>query len=117
MPPQVVLAPANQPLVTLGALTLPSSRPALPPGLIPQPRVPETYQAGKFGADAMVTFSGKDAEIMNKMAQVSDILQALAMEMNQFAGVMPSTRALIKECRILSTGLQEEIEVRKGPQG
>lgn len=79
--------------------------------------MPDSYQAGKFGADAMVTFSGKDAEIMNKMAQVSAILQALAMEMNGFAGVMPSTRQLIKECRNLSTGLQEEIEIRKGPQG
>lgn len=96
---------------------LPATRPPLSLGIIPQPHVPDTYRAGKFGVDAVVSYNGRDAEIMNKMAQVSDILQAMAIELNQFTGVMSTTRALIRDCRNLSTNLQEEIEIRKGPQG
>ena len=121
-PPATIIPIPNStspPIITpLGPLILARpDRNSLPPGLIPQPLVMETYRAGKHGADSVVTFSGRDAEIMNKMAQVSDILQAMAMELNQFTGVMSTTRALIRSCRNLSTELQEEIEIRKGPQG
>lgn len=85
---------------------------------IPVPaHVPSTYIHGRFGVTAVVTMNGQDAEIMTMMSQAATLLHALAAKMNTFQGVMRSTREVIRGCRDLATSLQEEIEVRRGPQG
>jgi len=81
------------------------------------PSVPEVYRAGKFGVRAVVQMSGRDAEILTRMGNAAVLLLALANEMNQLQGFMASTRAVIKAARTLASDLQEEIEVRIGPQG
>jgi hypothetical protein len=67
--------------------------------------------------EAEVIFEGEDAVILSAMSQATTVLHALAAKMNAFQGVMPSTREVIRACRNLATLLQEEIEVRRGPQG
>ena len=101
------------------APNLPSlNLPALPPGLdLRSVVVPPSYDAGKFGASAVVTMNGRDAEILTKMGQCAMVLHAMAKEMNELQGIGDSTRRLIKGCRNLATDLLEEVEVRKGPQG
>lgn len=90
--------------------------PGLPPGMLPE-RVPETYVQRRFGVESHVQMSGQDASILTEMGQVAMLLHALAGRMNELAGHMGSTRDCIKSCRILAMTLQEEIEVRRGPQG
>jgi RNA polymerase subunit RPABC4/transcription elongation factor Spt4 len=99
------------PPLTLGSL------PALPPGMtLERAVVPESYSAGRFGADAYVQMNGRDAEILTKMNQVAMLLHALAADMNDFQGVAESTRRLIKGCRNMATEILEEVEVRRGPE-
>lgn len=95
----------------LGALAIPG----LPAGLMRPVR--EAYSHGRFGVEAEVQLNGRDADIMTKMKQTGALLHVLAQEMNNLQGHMPSTRALIKACRNLAAELQEEVEVRLGPQG
>jgi len=81
------------------------------------PPVPEVYRSHRFGATAEVTMNGSDAAILTKMQQVAVLLEALAAEMNNLQGHMPSTRDCIRQCRMLSIDLQGEVEVRLGPNG
>lgn len=78
--------------------------------------VPARYVSRKFGVEAEVVLNGQDAEILTKMGQVAALLQVLAQNMNNFQGVMDSTRRVIKACRNLAADIQEEVEVRRGPQ-
>lgn len=85
---------------------------------LPAPiEVARSYVGGKFGVTSHVAYEGRDAEILTTMSKAVTLLHALAAEMNNFQGVMPSTRRCIKGCRDLATELQEEIEERRGPQG
>jgi hypothetical protein len=102
------------------ALLVPSSAPPAMPGLpahISRSLVPEVYQAGKFGVDATVRIPALDVEILNEMASVVVILHTLASKMNNFQGISESTRHVIRQCRMLATELQDEIETRRGPLG
>lgn len=98
-------------LPNVGALSIPG----LPLGL-PVP-VREVYSHGKFGVSAEVTMNGRDADILTKMQQTAALLNVLAAEMNNLQGHMPSTREVIKGCRKMAADIQEEVEVRLGPQG
>lgn len=89
--------------------------PVLPMGL-PVP-IQESYRQNSFGVESEVIMGGRDAEILTKMQQVAALLQVLAAEMNQLQGHMPSTRDVIKGCRKLALDINEEVEVRLGPQG
>lgn len=89
--------------------------PGLPMGLPPPVR--ESYVQRSFGVESEVVLNTGDADILNKMNQAAALLQVLAAEMNKLQGHMPSTREVIKGCRKLSLELQEEVEVRLGPQG
>lgn len=95
----------------------------VPPLLsVPLPLMrPEKYPGSelqsKFGVESEVFHNQRDVGIMNKMSQLVTLLHAIAGEMNGFAGHMESTRRLMKSCRALANDLQEEIEVRRGPQG
>lgn len=89
--------------------------PAFAPGL-PAP-VKGFYNQNRFGVEAVVQLNGRDADILTKMKQAAALLHVLAQEINNFQGHMQSTRALIKSCRNLANDLQEEVEVRLGPQG
>lgn len=92
--------------------------PFLPPLEISVPApIPTSYVSRKFGVEARVTMNGNDAEIMSNMGNTAALLLALANQMNNFQGLAQSTRNLIKSCRNLATDIQEEIEVRRGPQG
>lgn len=85
---------------------------------IPMPvHVPQSYRQSKFGVESEVTYNGTDAEILTLMGQAVTALHLLAAKMNTFQGLMQSTRDVIKGCRNLATDLQEEIELRRGPQG
>jgi len=85
---------------------------------LPAPvHVAPSYVTGKFGVTSYVTHEGRDAAILTTMSKAVTLLHALAAEMNNFQGIMPSTRRCIKGCRDLATELQEEIEERRGPQG
>jgi chemotaxis protein histidine kinase CheA len=96
-----------------------SAPPALPglPSHVGLAKIPEQYNAGRYGVTATVQVPARDVEIMNKMGQVVVILHTLAAEMNSFQGHMDSTRSVIRQCRALATELQDEIETRRGPQG
>jgi hypothetical protein len=89
--------------------------PVLPMGL-PAP-VPESYVQRSFGVSSEVQMGGRDAEILTRMQQAAALLQVLAAEMNGLQGHMPSTREVIKSCRRLALDINEEVEVRLGPQG
>lgn len=98
-----------------GLLPLPPSFGGAP---LPMPMVvPPSYVQNRFGVSAEVQLSGQDAEILTLMSQAATLLHGLAAKMNTFSGVMKSTRDVIRGCRDLATLLQEEIEVRRGPQG
>jgi hypothetical protein len=85
---------------------------------LPAPyKVPNSHIQRKFGVESEVIFEGEDATILSTMSQAATLLHALAAKMNGFQGMMPSTRDVIRSCRNLATLLQEEIEVRRGPQG
>lgn len=109
-------------LVPLPLIPLPSHYPqgssvALRiPGIGLPAVVPSSYVSRKFGVEAEVTLNGQDAEILTKMGQVAALLQVLAQNMNNFQGIMDSTRKVIKACRNLSADIQEEVEIRRGPQ-
>jgi hypothetical protein len=103
-------APPGAPPV-MGALAIPG----LPNSLMLP--VQESYSHGRFGVSAEVQLNGRDADILTKMKQTGALLHVLAQEMNNLCGHMPSTRAVIKACRNLAADLQEEVEVRLGPQG
>lgn len=94
-----------------GALAIPG----LPLGL-PVP-VRSSYTQERFGVVAEVEMNGRDADILTKMQQAAALLHVLAKEMNNLQGHMPSTREVIKGCRKLALEIQEEVEVRLGPQG
>jgi hypothetical protein len=113
------------------SLPLPGAAPAPPTGLVranplhgipalasglPGP-VSSGYRQNRFGVEAQVQLNGRDAEILTKMRQTAALLHVLAQEINNLQGHMQSTRALIKSCRNLANDLQEEVEVRLGPQG
>lgn len=98
-------------LATIGIGTLPSL-PAVGGAL----QVPDGYRGGSHGAKSEVFYSGRDAEILTKMNQVAALLIVLAAEMNDFVAVGPSTREIIKSCRVLSADLQGEVEARRGPE-
>lgn len=89
--------------------------PVLPMGM-PAP-IAESYVQRSFGVESEVTMGGRDAEILSRMQQVAALLQVLAADMNGLQGHMPSTREVIKGCRKLALEMQEEVEVRLGPQG
>lgn len=89
--------------------------PGLPLGL-PAP-IRESYEQRRFGVDAAVQMNGKDAAILTKMQAAGALLHVLAQEMNNLQGFMPSTREVIKGLRKMALELQEEVEVRIGPQG
>lgn len=116
------LLPVLRPDAQRGSLSPGSSLVPLPPTFggapVPMPAViPPTYSHGRFGVSAEVQLAGQDAEILTLMSHAASLLHGLAVKMNQFAGVTNSTRAVIRGCRDLATSLQEEIEVRRGPQG
>lgn len=71
----------------------------------------------KHGVEAVISVNPGDIEIMQAMSQLAVVLHAVAEKMNHFVGHMEITRENIKWCRSLATNLQEEIELRKGPQG
>jgi len=97
--------------------SLPALSLSLPPGLDPYARVPEVRRdAGRFGVTATVQIPRHDVDVLDKMNQVAAVLHALAAEMNTFTGIGESTRSCIRGCRDLATRLQEEIEIRRGPQ-
>jgi hypothetical protein len=50
-------------------------------------------------------------EIMQLLGQTVLVLHALAGKMNGFVGHMELTRQNIRGCRLLATGLQEEVEM------
>ena len=77
----------------------------------------ERYTVHKFGVEAEISVSPQDIEIMTLIGQTVVILHTLAEKMNHFQGLMESTRHVIKGCRNLASDLQEEIELRRGPQG
>lgn len=81
------------------------------------PPIPEVYRSHRHGAMAEVTMNGRDAEILTNMRKVSALLEVLAGDMNNLQGHMSSTRDCIRECRMLAITLQEEVEVRLGPNG
>ena len=114
-----VAASMEVPSTQLAMASLPFAPPVLPglPSHVGLVRVPEQYQAGRFGVSATVQVPALDVEIMNEMAQVVVILHTLAAKMNRFQGIMESTRSVIRQCRALATELQDEIESRRGPQG
>jgi hypothetical protein len=89
---------------------------ALPVRALTQP-IPESYKVARFGVEAEVQLVPGDVEILTLMSQAVMALHALAQKMNQFRGSMDSTRRCISGCRNLATQLQEEIELRRGPQG
>lgn len=89
--------------------------PGLPLGL-PAP-IRESYEQKRFGVDAAVQMNGRDAAILTKMQQAGALLHVLAQEMNNLQGFMPSTREVIKGLRKMAVDLQEEVEIRIGPQG
>ena len=95
----------------MGALAIPG----LPTDLM-RP-VHDSYSHGRFGVSADVQLNGRDADILTKMKQTAALLHVLAQEMNNLQGHMTSTRAVIKSCRNLAAEIQEEVEVRLGPQG
>lgn len=88
----------------------------IPMGALTQP-IPESYKVARFGVEAEVQLVPGDVEILTLMSQAVTALHALALKMNQFRGSMDSTRRCISGCRNLATQLQEEIELRRGPQG
>lgn len=114
------MLPPGTPMEGVLVISTPLALPTLPRGLTtferPAP-VPAVYRAGKHGAEAKVAMGGRDAEILTRMGDAAVLLQAMAQEMNQLQGHMPSTRALIKSFRVLAAEIQEEIETRIGPQG
>ena len=57
------------------------------------------------------------AEIVQLLGQSVVILHALAGRMNGFTGHMDLTRQNIRGCRILATGLQEEVEMFSAEAG
>lgn len=116
----VPTATPELPPPTVMALVAPLSAPPALPGLpshVGLAKIPEQYNAGRYGVTATVQVPARDVEIMNKMGQVVVILHTLAAEMNSFQGHMDSTRSVIRQCRALATELQDEIETRRGPQG
>jgi len=91
---------------------LPVPLPLMRPAVYPEGNIQR-----KFGVESEVFHNPRDVDIMNKMSQCVTMLHAMAGEMNGFAGHMESTRRLMKSCRALANDMQEEIEVRRGPQG
>lgn len=89
----------------------------LPPGVSPPGRVPTGYMQRRGGVEAEVRMNGQDADILTRMRQMAAMCYAMAEELNRLQGVMASTRALTKSLRVLAADLQEEVDVRLGPQG
>jgi len=79
--------------------------------------VPEKYTAGKFGVSSEVRLPAGDVSVMNELGKLVELLHAMAARSNQFAITSDHTRKLIRDMRILATDVQEEIELRCGPQG
>ena len=80
-------------------------------------RVPEGYLQQSFGAKSEITMNGDDAAILTDLGNLAALLHAMAGRMNGLQGHMASTRQLMRQFRVLSADIQEEIEVRLGPQG
>lgn len=78
-------------------------------------RIPDTYQAGRFGVSAEVTIPPRDATIMNEILQLVQLLHGMAARLNQFQGTTDHTRQLIRDMRSLANLAQEEVELRRGP--
>jgi len=117
---ELAYVPPQQPIPSLYMVPLPAAPPALP-GLpahvTAMSPIAERYSAGRFGVEAEVHVNPGDVDIMTLMGQVVIVLHTLAEKMNHFQGISESTRLVIRECRVLATELQDEIEVRRGPQG
>lgn len=96
----------------LGTVAVPASASS-----VAAARVPERYLAGRHGVDAEVQIPQGDAELMTYMLRAASLLTELAARMNGFQGTSDMTRANIRACRQLALDLQEEVEVRRGPQG
>ena len=79
--------------------------------------VPEVYRAGKFGVEAEVRMVPGDVAVLNELGKLVELLHAMASRSTQFAGLTDHTRKMIRDMRILATDVQEEIEMRRGPQG
>jgi len=82
------------------------------PDVVP---VPERYDAGRYGIEAVVTIPAVDVAIMNELGKLVQLLHAMATRLNQFTGMTDRTRKLIRDMRVLATDVQEEIESRRGP--
>ena len=79
--------------------------------------VPEVYQAGKFGVSAEARMVPGDVVVLNELGKLVELLHAMASRTTHFAGLTEHTRKMIRDMRILATDIQEEIEMRRGPQG
>jgi len=94
-----------------GGSVLPPLRVDMPPP------VPEVYQHGRHGVRAEVSHQGADAQIMTEQLGVAQVMLAFATRMNSYVGHLQLTRDNIKALRRLAADLQEEVEIRRGPQG
>jgi hypothetical protein len=97
-----------------GLASVPQAPGFLRPSLSAQ--VSDRYSAGRYGVDAEVQIPAGDAELMSLMLRAAALLQELGTRMNGFQGHLELTRANIRSCRSLAIDLQEEVEIRRGPQ-
>jgi hypothetical protein len=108
-------------LVTVDFETIVSRDPArealatIPSAIAHASLVPEVYQGGRHGVEAVVQIPPKDAAIMNELLQLVQLLHGMAGRLNQFAGLSEHTRKLIRDMRGLACDAQEEVEMRRGP--
>jgi hypothetical protein len=91
------------------------SLPALPVAMPAMVRVPEQYDAGRYGVSAQVTIPAGDAALMNELGSMVGALHVMASRLNGFTGLTDHTRKLIRDMRLLATDAQEEVELRRGP--
>lgn len=92
----------------------PPALPVLPPVIPGALRIPEEYSAGKLGVSATVSIPPAHAEIMNELSQLATLLHAMAGKLVMLPG--DGARRLARGMRTLATDIQEEIEIRVGPQ-
>lgn len=92
------------------APNLPALRGIVPGAL----RIPEEYEGGRLGVSATVSIPPVHAEIMNELGQLTSLLHAMAGKLVILPG--DGARRLARTMRSLATDIQEEIEIRVGPQ-
>lgn len=88
----------------------------IPAAVLGAKPVLERYEAGRHGVKATVVMAGEDAAILNELLQFVAMLHAMAARSNQFRGHTDNTRKMIRQMRDLATLIQEEVELRRGPQ-